>query len=118
MLEGYIPILILLLLAIFIAIFVIGVSAILGPKKTNRRKLIPYESGIEPIGQAMRRMPIKFYVVALLFIVFDIEVVFLFPYALVFRDLGVYGLMAVGVFLFILVVGLAYEIKRGGLKWE
>ena len=118
MLENYLPILILFLIAVFIAIFVIVGSSLLGPRKPSKRKLDPYESGMDPIGPAMRRVPIKFYVVAMLFIVFDIEVIFLYPYALVFREFGAFGLTAVGVFLLILVAGFAYEWKKGALKWD
>jgi NADH-quinone oxidoreductase subunit A len=118
MLTTYIPILVLFLIAVFIAVFVIVFSSLLGPRKSNLRKLSPYESGMEPIGQAMRRFPVKFYVVAMLFIVFDIEVIFFFPYALVFRQLGVPGLLAVGFFFVILVVGFVYEWKKGALRWE
>ncbi len=118
MLQTYVPVLVLFLMAVFVALFVIGSSAVLGPRKPLQRKLAPYESGMEPIGSAMRRFPVKFYLVAMLFIVFDIEVVFFFPYALVFRELGLYGLGAIGVFFLILVVGFVYEWKKGALKWE
>ncbi len=118
MLGSYVPILVLFLIACFIAVFVIVASAILGPKRSTARKLAPYESGMEPIGQAIRRVPVKFYVVAMLFIVFDIEVVFFYPYALVFRQLGVPGLIAMGVFFTVLVVGFIYEWKKGALRWE
>jgi NADH-quinone oxidoreductase subunit A len=118
MLTSYLPILILFLFAVFVAVFVIGVSAVLGPKKSSERKLSPYESGMQPIGKAMRRFPIKFYVVAMLFIIFDIEVVFLFPYALVYRELAGFGLAAMGLFLFVLIVGFVYEWKKGALRWD
>lgn len=118
MLGSFLPILVLFLIAAFIAVFVITASALLGPRNGSARKLAPYESGMEPIGAAIRRIPVKFYVVAMLFIVFDIEVVFFYPYALVFRQLGVPGLMAMGVFFLILVVGFVYEWKKGALKWE
>lgn len=118
MLGSYLPILILFLIATFIAVFVIVVSSILGPKRSTARKLAPYESGMEPIGPAIRRVPVKFYVVAMLFIVFDIEVVFFYPFALVFRQLGVPGLIAMGVFFLVLVVGFIYEWKKGALRWE
>lgn len=118
MLTSYLPILILFLIAVFIAIFVITASSILGPRKSSDRKLNPYESGMEPIGQAIRRFPVKFYVVAMLFILFDVEAIFFFPYALVLRELGVYGLGAMGVFVLLLVAGFAYEWKKGALKWE
>jgi NADH-quinone oxidoreductase subunit A len=118
MLGSFLPILVLFLIAAFIAVFVITASALLGPRKSSARKLAPYESGMEPIGAAIRRIPVKFYVVAMLFIVFDIEVVFFYPYALVFRQLGVPGLAAMGVFFLVLVVGFVYEWKKGALKWE
>ncbi len=118
MLSDYIPILVLFLMAVFVAVFVITASSILGPRKTSQRKLSPYESGMVPIGQAIRRFPVKFYVVAMLFILFDIEAIFFFPYALVFRPLGVYGLAAMGVFVLVLVIGFAYEWKKGALRWE
>ncbi len=118
MLGSYLPVLVLFLVAVFIAIFVIGASSLLGPKRSTARKLAPYESGMEPIGQAIRRVPVKFYVVAMLFIIFDIEVVFFYPFALVFRQLGVPGLAAMGVFFVVLLVGFIYEWKKGALRWE
>lgn len=118
MLAAYVPILVLFLLALFIAVFVIVASSLLGPHKFTGRKLAPYESGMEPIGPAIRRIPVKFYVVAMLFILFDIEAVFFFPYALVFRQLGMYGLVVMGVFALLLIVGFAYEWKKGALRWE
>ncbi len=118
MLGSFFPILVLFLVATFIAVFVITASSLLGPRKSGPRKLAPYESGMEPIGAAIRRIPVKFYVVAMLFIVFDIEVVFFYPYALIFRQLGVPGLMAMGVFFLVLVVGFIYEWKKGALRWE
>ena len=118
MLASFLPILVLFLVAVFIAVFVIVLSSLLGQKKGTPRKLAPYESGMEPIGPAMRRYPVKFYVVAMLFIVFDIEVIFFFPYALVYRALGVPGLLTMGLFFLILMVGFIYEWKKGALKWE
>ncbi|MGQ9926869.1 MAG: NADH-quinone oxidoreductase subunit A [Chloroflexaceae bacterium] len=118
MLGSFLPILILFLIAVFIAVFVITLSSLLGPRRGSPRKLAPYESGMEPIGPAIRRIPVKFYVVAMLFIIFDIEVVFFYPYALVFQQLGVPGLIAIGVFFLALVIGFAYEWKKGALTWE
>jgi NADH-quinone oxidoreductase subunit A len=118
MLIDYLPILTLFLVAMFIAVFVIVLSRYLGPQRPSRRKLMPYESGMEPIGPAQRRFPIKFNLVAMLFILFDIEIIFLFPYALVYRQLGVPGLAAMGVFFVVLVIGLVYEWRRGALRWE
>lgn len=118
MLIDYLPILTLFLVAMFIAVFVIVLSRYLGPQRPKRRKLMPYESGMEPIGPAQRRFPVKFNLVAMLFILFDIEIIFLFPYALVYRQLGIPGLAAMGVFFVVLVIGLIYEWRRGALRWE
>lgn len=118
MLDPYAPILVMLGVAIFVAIFVITVSRVLGPQRPTRRKLMPYESGMEPIGPAQRRFPVKFNLVAMLFILFDIEVIFLFPYALIYKDLGVPGLIAMGTFFIVLIIGMIYEWKRGALTWD
>lgn len=118
MLVDYLPILVMLLVALFVAVFVIVLSRYLGPQRPTRRKLMPYESGMEPIGPAQRRFPVKFNLVAMLFILFDIEVIFLFPYALVYKQLGVPGLAAMGVFFVVLVIGMIYEWRRGALEWE
>jgi len=118
MLAAYGPILILFLVATGVAAFVIILSSMLGPQKPSARKLNPYESGMEPIGPAMRRVPIKFYLVAMLFILFDIEVIFFFPYAVVFRRLGMFGLIEMGVFMLILLAGYIYIVKRGAFRWE
>ena len=93
-------------------------SGILGPKRPTKRKLMPYESGMEPIGQAQHRCPIKFNLVAMIFILFDIEVIFFFPYALVYRRLGLFGLVEMGVFMLILLIGFIYIWKRGALVWD
>lgn len=117
-LASYVPILVLFLVAVFIAAFVIVVNNLLGPKRPTRRKLMPYESGMEPIGPAQRRFPVKFNLVAMLFILFDIEVIFFFPYALVYKRMGVFGLIEMGVFMLILLVGFLYILKRGALRWD
>ena len=118
MLVDYVPILVMFLVALFIAVFVIVLSGLLGPNRPSKRKLMQYESGMDPIGPAQRRFPIKFNLVAMIFILFDIEVIFFFPYALVYRQLGVAGLIEMGVFMLILLVGLFYIWKRGALEWE
>lgn len=117
-LADYLPILVLFLVAVFVAVFVITVSYFLGPKNPTRRKLMPYESGMEPIGSAQRRFPVKFHVAAMLFILFDIEVVFFFPFALVYKQLGRFGLIEMGLFVAILLVGLIYIFKREALRWD
>ena len=117
-LSAWLPVAILLVLTTVLAFVVIGLSSLLGPKRGSRRKLMPYESGMTPIGSAMRRMPIRFYLVAMIFILFDIEIVFMLPYALIFRQLGVFGLIEMGVFVGILLVGLIYAWKVGALRWD
>ena len=118
MLSDYLPILVIFLVALFIAVFVIVASGLLGPKRPTKRKLMPYESGMEPIGSAQRRFPIKFNLVAMIFILFDIEVIFFFPYALVYKRLGVFGLLEMGLFMIILLIGLVYIWKKGALEWD
>ncbi len=114
----YLPIAILVLVAVILALIVIFISRIFGPHRPTTKKLAPYESGMSPIGPAVRRWPVKFYLVAVLFILFDIEVVFLLPYAVVVRDLGTYGLIAAGIFVVVVTIGLIYEWKKGALEWE
>ena len=104
--------------SVLLSIIVISISRIFGPVRPTPKKNAPYESGMTPIGPAVRRLPVKFYLVAVLFILFDIEVVFLLPYAVVIRDLGTYGLIAVGVFIVVVTIGLIYEWKKGALEWE
>jgi NADH-quinone oxidoreductase subunit A len=118
MLRPYLPILIIFIVGIVIPLAALGLSALLGPRKANKRKLIPYESGMTPIGDAMHRIPVRFYLVAMLFILFDIEIIFLMPYALYFRHLGLFGLAEMGVFLAILLVGFAYIWRKGALRWD
>ena len=118
MLAGYLPILVMFLVALFIAGLLTIVSLFLGPQRASKRKLMPYESGMEPIGTAQRRFPIKFNLVAMIFILFDIEVIFFFPYALVYRRLGTFGLIEMGLFMLILLIGFVYIWKRGALRWE
>ena len=118
MLLNYVPILVMFLVALFIAVFVIVASSFLGPRRPTKRKLMPYESGMEPIGQAQRRFPVKFNLVAMIFILFDIEVIFFFPYALVYRRLGTFGLIEMGLFMLILLIGFVYIWKRGALQWD
>lgn len=117
-LQEFAPIGALLVVAIIITFIVLVISRIFGPYRPTFRKQAPYESGMKPIGPAVRRMPVKFYLVAVLFIIFDIEVIFFLPWAVLVRDLGVYGLIVMGIFTFFLVVGFVYEWKKGALEWE
>ncbi len=117
-LQQFAPGLALLVIAILVTFIILMISRVLGPHRPTSRKTAPYESGMKPLGPAVRRMPIKFYLVAVLFILFDIEVIFFLPWAVVFRELAIYGLVTMGVFVFILTVGLVYEWKSGALEWE
>ncbi|MBC8099982.1 MAG: NADH-quinone oxidoreductase subunit A [Armatimonadetes bacterium] len=117
-LQQFAPIAAMLGLAIAIALLINFISRIFGPFRPTSRKTAPYESGMKPIGPGTRRVPVRFYLIAVLFILFDIEVIFFAPFAVVFRDLGLYGLGVMGLFLFILTIGLVYEWKKGALEWE
>ncbi len=114
----YIAIAMLIAVATLIAAIAIGLGELLGPKKKNKVKAEAYESGIPAIGPGTRRMPVRFYLVAVLFILFDIEVVFFLPWAVVFRQLGLFGLAEMGVFIVILLFGYIYAWKKGALEWE
>lgn len=118
MLSDYAPIAVLLILSVAVGFLILFMSRIFGPFRPNQRKLAPYESGMQPYGPAIRRIPVHFYRVAVLFILFDIEVIFFLPWAVIFRDLELYGLVMMGVFFFVLTVGFVYEWKVGGLEWE
>lgn len=116
--QDFAPIVALLLIALGVGTLIVVLSRLFGPFRPTRRKLAPYESGMQPYGEAIRRIPVKFYRVAVLFILFDIEVIFFMPWAVVLRDLGLYGLAVMSVFFFVLMVGLVYEWMVGGLEWE
>jgi NADH-quinone oxidoreductase subunit A len=118
MLLDYLPILILVVLAALFAGGSMVISALLGPRRPTPEKLSPYECGIEPVGSARERFSVKFYLVAMLFIIFDMETVFLYPWAVVYKELKVFGVAAMGTFLLILLVGFVYVWKKGGLEWE
>ena len=118
MLLEYIAIATMIFVATLIAAIAIGLGELLGPKKASTVKSEAYESGIVPIGPGTRRMPVRFYLIAVLFILFDIEVIFFLPWAVVFRQLGLFGLAEMGVFILILLVGYIYAWKTGALEWE
>jgi NADH-quinone oxidoreductase subunit A len=118
MIESYLPLLILLVLSVVNAVVMVGASTLVSPTKRTKVKSAPYESGIDPISSGRERFSVKFYVVAILFIVFDVETVFLVPWAVVMREVGLPGFAAAGMFIFILTVGLIYEWKKGALEWD
>ena len=117
MLE-YVAIAVMIALATLIALIAIGLGTLFGPRKDSEAKSMPYESGMDPYGEGTRRIPVRFYLIAVLFILFDIEVVFFLPWAIVFRELKVFGLLEMIVFIAILLVGYVYAWKKGALEWE
>ena len=118
MITDYIPIIIQMVIAIGFAGFVLVVTHILGPKRFDRTKFDTYECGIPYKGDARQRFSVKFYLVAVIFVLFDIEVVFLYPWAVNFRKLGLFGFVEMMIFIAVLLVGLAYVWKVGALEWE
>jgi len=118
MLGAYLPILVLVIIAVLFGLGSLVFSTLIGQKKPSKVKLAPYECGCEPVGSARERFSIKFYLIAMLFILFDIEAVFLYPWSVIFKRLGMGGLMEMGVFIVILFVGYVYVWKKGALEWE
>jgi len=118
MLQDYLPIAVLLIISTGLAVLIIIIGNIIGPRREDSRKMAPYESGMRAIGPGTRRMPVRFYLIAVLFILFDIEVIFFLPWAVVFRQLGVFGLIEMFVFIAILLVGYVYAWKKGALEWD
>ena len=118
MLFEYLAIALLITLSVAVGLIAIGLGELFGPKRGSKVKNEPYESGMPTIGPGTRRMPVRFYLVAVLFILFDIEVIFFLPWAIVFRKLGTFGLIEMGIFIIILLVGYVYAWKKGALEWE
>jgi NADH-quinone oxidoreductase subunit A len=123
MLAPFIPIAVIVILAIGFAFLIVALGHSFGPKRKTERKSLPYESGMKPIGPGTRRIPVRFYLVAVLFILFDIEIIFIIPWAVVLRqfvkaNLGVFALIEMAIFIIILLVGLVYAWKKGALEWE
>jgi NADH-quinone oxidoreductase subunit A len=114
----YLPLLIILIMALALGFFVVGLGHSFGPHRPTARKSQPYESGMQPYGPGTRRISVRYYLVAVLFILFDVETVFFLPWAVAFRQLGLFGLIEMGVFIAILVVGYIYVWKKGALEWE
>jgi NADH-quinone oxidoreductase subunit A len=122
MLANYLPVLIFLGVATGLAVVLLGLGTILGRLGTklprDGEKLSPYECGFEAFEDSRARFDVRYYLVAILFIVFDLEIAFLFPWAVSLPRIGTFGLVAMGIFLFILVVGFIYEWKKGALEWD
>jgi NADH-quinone oxidoreductase subunit A len=118
MLDNYLPILIFLAIAFVMGGVVIGMGFLLGTRKPDSEKLSPYECGFEAFEDARMKFDVRYYLVAILFIIFDLEIAFLFPWAVVLDEIGMVGFIAMMVFLGILVIGFLYEWKKGALEWE
>lgn len=117
-LYSYIPVAVLFGIAIFLAVLLPLLSMNLGPKRPNFRKMQPYESGMTAIGTAQRRYPVQFYRIAVLFILFDIDIVLIVPWAVALRPLGTFGLVAVLIFIAIFVLGDLWAWQKGMLEWD
>jgi len=118
MLENYLPILIFILVGIGVGVGPMAIGFLLGPHRPDSEKNSPYECGFEAFEDARMKFDVRFYLVAILFIIFDLEIAFLFPWAVVLDQIGLFGLLAMAVFLGILVIGFIYEWKKGALEWE
>ncbi len=118
MLENYLPVLVFMVVGIAIGGIMIVLGFILSPNRPDSEKLSPYECGFEAFEDARMKFDVRYYLVAILFIIFDLEIAFLFPWAVVLTDIGMFGYTAMAIFLGILVIGFIYEWKKGALEWE
>ena len=118
MLENYFPILVFLVIGFLLGGIMIGLGLVLAPRRPDKEKLSAYECGFEPFEDTRMKFDVRYYLVAILFIIFDLEIAFLFPWAVVLEEIGLFGYLAMVLFLGILVVGFIYEWKKGALEWE
>ena len=118
MLQNYFPILLFILIALVFGGIMVARGAVLGPDRPDSEKLSPYECGFEAFEDARMKFDVRYYLVAILFILFDLEIAFLFPWAVVINEIGLAGFLAMMLFLAILVVGFVYEWMKGALEWE
>ncbi len=118
MLDNYIPVLIFIVIGLGLGTVMILMVAMLGPHRPDSEKQSPYECGFEAFEDSRMKFDVRYYLVAILFIIFDLEIAFLFPWAVVLDEIGMFGFLAMMVFLGILVVGFVYEWKKGALEWE
>ena len=118
LLSEYFPILVFLVIAVGLAVIMIGASVVLAKQNPNSEKLSPYECGFEPFEDARMRFDVRYYLVAILFIIFDLEVAFLFPWAVTLGKIGAFGFWSMMGFLGLLTIGFVYEWKKGALEWE
>ena len=118
MLENYLPVLIFIVVGVAVGGVMIAIGFILAPHRPDDQKLSPYECGFEAFEDARAKFDVRYYLVAILFIIFDLEIAFLFPWAVVLEEIGYFGYTAMAIFLGILVIGFIYEWKKGALEWE
>jgi len=118
MLQNYLPVLIFLAVAAGIGLLLMTMGFLIGSGKKHEEKLSPYECGFEPFEDSRTKFDVRYYLVAILFIIFDLEIAFLFPWAVSLDAVGGFGLIAMGIFLAVLVVGFVYEWKKGALEWD
>jgi len=118
MLGEYLPILLFLIVSTGIGLALLVLGTLLGPRRPESEKLSPYECGFEAFEDARMRFDVRYYLIAILFIAFDLEIAFVFPWAIIFRSLGAIGLYEMGIFLGLLVLGFIYVWKKGALEWE
>ncbi|EIL86953.1 MULTISPECIES: NADH-quinone oxidoreductase subunit A [Rhodanobacter] len=118
MLAEYWPVLLFILVAIGLGIALLVIGMLAGPRRPESEKLAPYECGFEAFEDARMRFDVRYYLLAILFIIFDLEIAFLFPWAVVFKQIGLVALIEMALFLLLLVIGFAYVWKKGALEWE
>jgi len=118
MLENYLPVLLFILVGVVFGVLPIAVGFLLAPRRHDPEKQSPYECGFEAFEDARMKFDVRFYLVALLFILFDLEIAFLFPWAVVLDEVGLFGIVAMGLFVGLLLIGLLFEWKKGALEWE
>ncbi len=116
--SDYFPVVIFFILALLIGLGTLLLGVLLRPKRPYAQKLYPYESGNPPVGEPRYKFSVKFYIIAMLFVVFDVEAVFLYPWAVAYDQLGIFGFVEMMLFIFILLIGYIYVWKKGAFEWE
>lgn len=116
--QDYITVAVIAALGVVLVAVMLGVAALLRPDNPTRAKLLTYECGVDPVGTGWNQTYVRYYVFGLLFVIFDVEAVFLFPWAVMAESLGVFGLVAIIIFMLTLVEGLVYAVKKGVLRWD
>ncbi|HXX86502.1 MAG TPA: NADH-quinone oxidoreductase subunit A [Casimicrobiaceae bacterium] len=118
MLEQYFPVLLFILVGVAIGVAMLVMGSLVSPNRPDPQKLAPYECGFEAFEDARMKFDVRYYLIAILFILFDLEIAFLFPWAVVLPDIGIFGFWSMMIFLAILIIGFIYEWKKGALEWE